>query len=296
MRYRTPLVWAALLLAGCAPEEFADETVSSESNITSARAACPTEAPITQGFHGGHDGVDLGNKIGTPIYAVAAGVVTDSGPAQGYGQWIRIRHDDGSMTESGHMSRRDVKVGDRVRAGQQIALMGSEGQSTGPHLHLRTYASAARTGSGNGMNPVEFLRARGVTLPCRAGAAAAPASAAPENSEDTSLPVLVTWNGLTGSEASLDVVLKDGRVIGPCVGVDVLRDEYRRKISDGLGYVFTGACVTPGITPKSSDIDAFQLCTAENDDWARATCTSTKWNHTRQTVKIENCGDECKRR
>ncbi len=152
----------------------ADGPELSVRSAVAMKAACPTEAVISQAFRGGHDGVDLANRRGTPIFAVADGVVTDSGPAQGYGQWIRIRHDDGSMTESGHMYQRDVKVGDRVTAGQRIALMGSEGQSTGPHLHLRTYASAARTGSGRGMNPVEYLRARGVALPCKAGSVAPP--------------------------------------------------------------------------------------------------------------------------
>jgi hypothetical protein len=145
-----------------------DEDVSECAIVSGGGGACPVDARLSQGFHGGHDGVDLANKIGTPIFAVMAGTVVVSGPAQGYGQWIRIKHDDGSMTEYGHMSRRFVQAGARVKAGQKIAAVGSEGRSTGPHLHLRTYRSASRTGSGNGMNPVEYLRARGVSLPCKA--------------------------------------------------------------------------------------------------------------------------------
>ena len=103
------------------------------------------------------------------------------------------------------------------------------------------------------------------------------------------LPVLVTWNGVPNAEASLDVVLTNNRVIGPCVAVDVLRDEYRRKISDGLGYLFTGECVSPRITPNPDEIVAFQLCTAFNDDWAHARCTrSAPWNHTNAVVHIDN--------
>lgn len=173
----------AVALPGCAAEPF-DATAANangdeddedpndegagEFAIASSRGgACPVEARLSQGFHGGHDGVDLANRVGTPIFAVMGGKVVASGPAQGYGQWIRIQHDDGSMTEYGHMSRRFVSVGARVKAGQRIAAVGSEGRSTGPHLHLRTYRSASRTGTGNGMNPVEYLRARGVTLPCK---------------------------------------------------------------------------------------------------------------------------------
>ncbi|MBX3226236.1 MAG: M23 family metallopeptidase [Labilithrix sp.] len=188
--------WLLLLLVcltvlapiGCAVplEEEEEEQGSTESSIVSAAGgACPTDGRMSQGFKKGHDGVDLANAKGTPIFAVAAGVVTASGPAQGYGQWIRIKHDDGSMTEYGHMYRRDVKVGVRVKAGQRIALMGSEGRSTGPHLHLRTYRSANKTGSGNGISPTEYLKARGVSLPCKpSGATLTDDDVAPPGAKD----------------------------------------------------------------------------------------------------------------
>lgn len=103
------------------------------------------------------------------------------------------------------------------------------------------------------------------------------------------LPVLVTWNGVAGSEASLDLLLTNNRRIGPCIAVDVLRDEYKRKISDGLGYLFTGECVSPHITPSPDEIVGFELCTAANDDWGNATCTtSAKWDHTTKAVHINN--------
>ena len=167
-----------------------DSPLRSVRAAVTMKAACPTDARISQSFRGGHDGVDLANKKGTPIFAVAAGVVTASGPAKGYGQWIRIKHDDGSMTEYGHMYRRDVAVGARVTAGQRIALMGSEGKSTGPHLHLRTYRSAKKTGSGNGMNPAEYLRARGVTIPCKPGTSGGVTASTPDGSFTVSV-----WKG-----------------------------------------------------------------------------------------------------
>lgn len=158
---------------GCAApgvdgEDDEEERGSTESSIVqSGGGACPVDARLSQGFSGKHDGVDLANSIGTPIFAVMAGKVISSGAAQGYGQWIQIKHNDGSMTEYGHMSKRLVQVGATVKAGQKIALVGSEGRSTGPHLHLRAYNSASKTGSGNGTNPITYLKARGVSIPCK---------------------------------------------------------------------------------------------------------------------------------
>lgn len=103
------------------------------------------------------------------------------------------------------------------------------------------------------------------------------------------LDVLVTWNGIANREASLDVILTNNRTIGPCIAVDVIRDEFKRKVSDGLGYRFTGECVSPRITPNPADIVAFQVCTAANDDWAHASCTrSGNWNHANGTIHIDN--------
>ena len=63
----------------------------------------------------------------------------DSGPAQGYGNWIRIRDEDGAITVYGHMETLDVAVGERVKAGQKIAGMGNRGFSTGTHLHFEVH-------------------------------------------------------------------------------------------------------------------------------------------------------------
>ena len=64
--------------------------------------ALPASGALTSGFGprwgSFHSGIDIANALGTPIYSVMAGTVIDSGPAQGYGQWIRIRHDDGSIS------------------------------------------------------------------------------------------------------------------------------------------------------------------------------------------------------
>lgn len=136
-------------------------------------AACPTTGPITQGYSQQHNGIDIGDDHGTPIYAVGDGEVTVSGyDSSGYGQWIRILHPDGTITEYGHMYQRDVQVGERVVAGQQIALMGSEGQSSGPHLHLRVWGDPGATVR---VNPVPYLAERGIEIPCFPGPGPGPA-------------------------------------------------------------------------------------------------------------------------
>ncbi|MFJ3927394.1 peptidoglycan DD-metalloendopeptidase family protein [Streptomyces sp. NPDC090022] len=129
-------------------------------------AACPAAGTVTQHYHSGHNGVDIANVVGTPIHAVGDGEVTISGHEPGYGQWIRVQHADGRISEYGHMTRRDVFEGDRVVAGQQIALMGSEGQSTGPHLHLRIWGDRSASW---GVDPEVHLAERGIVLPCTPG-------------------------------------------------------------------------------------------------------------------------------
>ncbi|MBC3186341.1 M23 family metallopeptidase [Corynebacterium sp. zg-331] len=106
-----------------------------------------------------HKGVDIANAEGTPIRAVLDGTVIDSGPASGFGQWIRIRHDDGTVTVYGHMSTLSVSVGERVTAGQVIAGMGSLGFSTGPHLHFEVHPAG-----GDAIDPVPWLAAHGISL------------------------------------------------------------------------------------------------------------------------------------
>ncbi|MFH8462412.1 M23 family metallopeptidase [Streptomyces sp. NPDC017991] len=133
--------------------------------------SCPAAGRVTQGYHSGHDGVDIANTRGTPIHAAGPGTVIVSGPANGYGQWIRIRHDDGTVTEYGHMYERLVSVNQRVDSGRLIARMGSEGQSTGPHLHFEAHTS---TSSTRGTNPIDYLGARGVRLPCTPGGGGTP--------------------------------------------------------------------------------------------------------------------------
>jgi murein DD-endopeptidase MepM/ murein hydrolase activator NlpD len=106
-----------------------------------------------------HDGIDIANRIGTPIYAVTDGVVEESGPASGFGLWIVLRHADGTQSVYGHINRSFVKAGQRVRAGEQIAEVGNRGISTGPHLHFEVWDA-----DGTKLNPITWLREHGITI------------------------------------------------------------------------------------------------------------------------------------
>ncbi|NJM31960.1 MAG: M23 family metallopeptidase [Limnobacter sp.] len=83
-----------------------------------------------------HEGIDFIAPTGTPILAAAAGVVVSAGYHAGYGNMVDIEHSNNTVTRYGHASRLLVKKGDMVRLGQKIALVGSTGRSTGPHLHF----------------------------------------------------------------------------------------------------------------------------------------------------------------
>jgi murein DD-endopeptidase MepM/ murein hydrolase activator NlpD len=83
-----------------------------------------------------HRGVDIAAPTGTPIGAASAGRVIFSGRDKGHGNMVAIEHPDGTITRYAHASQLLVKVGDYVESGQTVALVGSTGHSTGPHLHF----------------------------------------------------------------------------------------------------------------------------------------------------------------
>jgi murein DD-endopeptidase MepM/ murein hydrolase activator NlpD len=86
-----------------------------------------------------HSGVDFAGKQGSEIIAVASGVIVESGERNGYGGIIKINHGSGFQTRYAHNKQNLVKAGDVVKKGQVIALMGSTGRSTGPHVHFEVY-------------------------------------------------------------------------------------------------------------------------------------------------------------
>lgn len=97
---------------------------------------------------GAHKGIDFAAPMGTPIPAQYAGTVVTAGSASGFGNWVVIRPNGMNInTIYGHMKRFNVHAGERVKAGQIIANVGSEGQSSGPHVHYEL-----REGLGAGDN------------------------------------------------------------------------------------------------------------------------------------------------
>ena len=130
------------------------------------RNAVPSRSPVDGGyitsgygnradpFGGGrqfHKGIDFDARRGDPVMSVADGVVSYSGVRSGYGNVVEVDHGNGFVTRYAHNLRNSVKVGDLVRAGQQVALAGSTGRSTGVHVHLEVWEN------GRLHNPRKFL-------------------------------------------------------------------------------------------------------------------------------------------
>lgn len=100
-----------------------------------------------------HDGVDFAGKAGADVVAVAAGVISWSGPRYGYGNLVEINHGNGYATRYAHNRKNLVEVGQMVRKGEVIAEMGSTGRSTAPHTHFEVLRE------GRKVDPLEFIRA-----------------------------------------------------------------------------------------------------------------------------------------
>jgi murein DD-endopeptidase MepM/ murein hydrolase activator NlpD len=99
-----------------------------------------------------HRGVDFAGKSGSEVIAVADGVITWSSSRYGYGELVEINHGNGYSTRYAHNSENLVSVGDEVRKGQTVALMGDTGRATGPNLHFEVLKNGRR------VNPVKFIR------------------------------------------------------------------------------------------------------------------------------------------
>jgi len=108
-------------------------------------------------FRGGrkfHAGIDFEADVGDPVKAVADGVVSFAGNKAGYGYTVEIDHGNGFMTRYAHNSRLVRKVGEPIRAGQEVAKAGSTGRSTGAHVHFEVWQD------GRAVNPRQFLGQR----------------------------------------------------------------------------------------------------------------------------------------
>ncbi|MGH3754031.1 MAG: M23 family metallopeptidase [Pseudonocardiaceae bacterium] len=142
-------------------QRLVEQRVAREAEASRIRFMLPTKGTLTSGYGSRwgafHFGIDVANAIGTPILAAADGVVAESGPASGFGLWVRILHIDGTTTVYGHINRSLVAEGQKVRAGQKIAEMGNRGHSTGPHLHFEVWNAL-----GQKINPIRWLHDHGI--------------------------------------------------------------------------------------------------------------------------------------
>jgi murein DD-endopeptidase MepM/ murein hydrolase activator NlpD len=98
-----------------------------------------------------HEGIDIAARVGTPVYATAAGIVSRAHVENGYGKLVVIDHGYGYKTFYGHNSKLMVKVGQRIKRGDLIASSGNTGTSTGPHVHYEVRLN------GVPLNPRKFI-------------------------------------------------------------------------------------------------------------------------------------------
>ncbi|MGW1025174.1 M23 family metallopeptidase [Streptomyces sp. NPDC002577] len=111
-----------------------------------------------------HSGQDFAVPSGTPVAAASSGTVVKAGSngagdGPAYGNAIVIKHGNGTYSQYAHLSKINVRIGQAVKAGQNIALSGNTGNSSGPHLHFEIRTTP---NYGSAVNPVTFLRAHGV--------------------------------------------------------------------------------------------------------------------------------------
>lgn len=98
-----------------------------------------------------HAGVDFAGREGSDVIAVASGVVVFAGKRAGYGKLVEINHGDGYVTRYAHHAKLSVETGEIVKKGQPIAVMGSTGRSTGPHVHFEVLRN------GRHLDPTRYV-------------------------------------------------------------------------------------------------------------------------------------------
>lgn len=144
-----------------------DEAPKRDQGFSGKDARMPVQGTITSSvglrhdpIDGGmrhHNGLDIAVPTGTKVRAIAAGRVVESAARGGYGNLVTIEHEGGMVSLYGHNAQLEVKIGDRVEAGQTVALSGSTGRSTGPHLHFELWK--------DGVNVTQAYLENGMGIP-----------------------------------------------------------------------------------------------------------------------------------
>ncbi|MCK1795918.1 transglycosylase family protein [Streptomyces sp. XM4193] len=142
-------------------EQTATQTGSGFSAPVDAALSTPYRASGGMWSSGYHTGADFSASTGTPVKSVTTGTVVSAGWSGSYGNEVVIKHDDGRYSQYAHLSSLSVSSGQQVTGGQQIGLVGSTGNSTGPHLHFEVRSGQ---GYGSDIDPIAYLRGNGVNL------------------------------------------------------------------------------------------------------------------------------------
>ncbi|MCZ7414426.1 MULTISPECIES: murein hydrolase activator EnvC family protein [unclassified Streptomyces] len=172
---RAVLRGGMLTALGCVPALGAVRLASAEESPESLRAAGRPWARPLAGHHrvsahygipgdwlaGHHTGIDFAVDSGTPVHAVGTGTIDSAGALGDYGQAVVLRLADGHFALYAHLSRIDVRAGQRVAGGEDLAHTGATGRVTGPHLHFEIRTTRDY---GTDVDPVRYLADRGVSI------------------------------------------------------------------------------------------------------------------------------------
>jgi murein DD-endopeptidase MepM/ murein hydrolase activator NlpD len=150
-------------VAAARTQAAADERATQAARPKAVLPVAGARLTSTFGMRWGvlHAGIDLAAPLGTPEYAAMDGVVLRAGPASGFGLAVYVQHANGDVTVYGHMEKILVTEGQVVHAGDTIALLGANGQATGPHLHFEVHVGGMM---GTKIDPIPWLRERGVVI------------------------------------------------------------------------------------------------------------------------------------
>lgn len=163
---RTPAIGGRGFRADDIGNDYFDAVEKDIDRLADSLAALPFGKPVSGSISSGygyrknpfsdtrefHGGIDFRGKTGTEVVATADGVVDKAKRVKGYGKYIIIKHKKGYKTLYAHLSKIEVKKGQRVVAGEKIGEIGSTGRSSGPHLHYEIIRYEMR------LNPKKYIR------------------------------------------------------------------------------------------------------------------------------------------